>query len=87
MYKRQLDDEFKRLNRTNKISLVAGTILTSAVTISAASTIEIPETALGVLGGGGAVGLASHLLSYRIEIRNHKNSPYYFLMKLGKQTS
>lgn len=84
---RKLDDELNRLNRTNKISLVAGTILTSAVTISAASTIEIPETVLGVLGGGGAVGLASHLLSYRNEIRNHKNSPYYFFKKLGKQTS
>ena len=80
-----LDDRIRRLKRTNRIGLVAGTVLTATVMISSAFGLIIPETAVAASGTGGGIGVLTHLLNYTNEIQNYRQERLYFLWQLSSR--
>jgi hypothetical protein len=82
-----LDDRIRRLKRTNRIGLVAGTVLTATVVVSSAFGLAIPKTVVAAAGTGGGIGVLTHLLNYTNEIRNYRQERLYFLWRLSLRRS
>ena len=81
----KLDDRIRSLKRTNRVALVAGTVLTASVTISSALGLEVPKTILAAAGSGGGVGVLTHLLNYKNELKNFKQEKFHFLWRLSRK--
>ena len=79
-----LRDRIERLQRTSRIILVSGTVLTATVTISTILGVSMPEPLASFAGKGGAVGVLTQLLNYRSQLETLRRERQYFLWKLGQ---
>jgi len=84
---KELGDKIRLLRNSTAIQSAGGAIVTAISTLAAVSVLDIPTIAAKLLGGGGLSSMALQYITYLMQLKAHRNSPFHVIWRLQGKNS